>query len=323
MICLSHLWKRSEDFDFTDPCIFGSQSPQIRIWQVKSQVICLFAYAKIVLIAFQALVPITTSRSHCCCPSFLCTHCPPALPFAFVIVPWRLISLFANTLPRLLLSICMCVYENKIYYVSTIKYTIQKKRPMSTRSKERATLAIGIKKLCRAHFVPSLVFALIALLAAGIHVAWALYWHLSWHLSWCWCWHLFSPIRVGIRRAGIRMGVHCAGVCTGVCLAVVRAFEQASVLLLCWHSHRCLSCCRAGVRVGVHHAGVCTGVCLAVVQAFEQVCVLLLCWHSHGHLSCCHAGVCAGIRHAAISTGIRRVCWCRVLVPRGWHSCHH
>ena len=148
-----------------------------------------------------------------------------------------------------------------------------------------------------------------------------------------------AGVRVGIRRAGVRMGVRRAGVCAGVrragvcagvscchagaCLAVVRAFKQASVLLLCWHSHRCLSCCRAGVRVGVHHAGVCTGVCLAVVQAFEQVSVLLLCWHSRGHLSCCHAGVCAGIRHAAISTGIRRVCWCHVLVPRGWHSCHH
>ena len=60
-------------------------------------------------------------------------------------------------------------------------------------------LAIGIKKLCQAQNVPSLVFALIAshLLAAGIgsgvHVAWALYWHPSWHSLWCWHWHLFSP----------------------------------------------------------------------------------------------------------------------------------
>ena len=52
----------------------------------------------------------------------------PVLPFAFVIIPWRLISLFANTIPNLFLSLSTHAYENKIYYVSMVKYTIQKKK---------------------------------------------------------------------------------------------------------------------------------------------------------------------------------------------------
>ena len=66
-ICPSHPWKRSEDFDCTDLCIFGSQSPWIRVWRVKSWVICLFAYAKIVLIAFQALA----GSHHCRCKVYV------------------------------------------------------------------------------------------------------------------------------------------------------------------------------------------------------------------------------------------------------------
>ena len=128
---------------------------------------------------YAALPLIITAHCHW---SFPHACCPPALPFAFIIVPWHLISLFvnticwrerfagtcndgkmtgfrlslarslctqsnrwrkllthdyttsmsvyfdiSNTIPRLLLSICTHVYENKIYYVSMVKYTIQKK----------------------------------------------------------------------------------------------------------------------------------------------------------------------------------------------------
>ena len=86
---------------------FGSQSSRIRIWQVKSQVICLFAYAKIVLIAFQALagshhrpfksilisahslglISCTTTDHHYWLPSTI-VHYP------FVIIPWHLIFIF-------------------------------------------------------------------------------------------------------------------------------------------------------------------------------------------------------------------------------------
>ena len=156
----------------------------------------------------------------------MCTHHPPVLPFAFIIVPWHLISLFVNTLPRLLLSISTCVYENKIYYVSMIKYTIQK-RPTSTQSKEHVTLAIGIKKLCRAQNVPGLVFALIAShsLAAGVHVAWALYWH----SLWCWCWYL-------------RRHASCWHSCRHP-----SCWHLHGCLLLCWCLCRCLSCCHMGI----------------------------------------------------------------------------
>ena len=85
-----------------------------------------------------------------------------------------------------------------------------------------------------------------------------------------------AGVRVGVRRAGVRVGVRRAGVCAGVrragvhagvscChvgarLAVMRAFEQAYILLLCWHSHGHLSCCRAGVCAGVRCAAIRAGI---------------------------------------------------------------
>ena len=60
-------------FDFTDPCIFRSHSPRIWIWRVKSRVICLFAYARIALIAFWDWFPSLPVAS----TSFLCACCPP------------------------------------------------------------------------------------------------------------------------------------------------------------------------------------------------------------------------------------------------------
>ena len=83
------------------------------------------------LSAFQ--VPITTCCSHCCCPSFLCACCLLVLPFAFVIVPWCLISLFVNTIPSTFLDY-FCPFSHmcmRIKYIVYLQYTIQKKRPMS------------------------------------------------------------------------------------------------------------------------------------------------------------------------------------------------
>ena len=200
------------------------------------------------------------------------------------------------------------MYENKIYYVSTVKYTIQKKRPTVNTLKGACDVGHW-KKLCRAQNVPGLVFALIASLAG-------FYSRGSWHWLWCPC--CVGPIlvsvlafvvvlalasvlthsagvhhagiRVGIRCAGVRVGVRRAGVCAGVrragvcagvrragvragvscChvgarLAVVRAFEQAPVLLSCGRSSRRTSCCCAGIHVGI---------CLAVVLAFVQASVV-------------------------------------------------
>jgi hypothetical protein len=45
-----------------------------------------------------------------------------------------------------------------------------------------------------------------------------------------------------------------------VCLAVVWAFEQAYVLLLCWHLHGHLSCCRAGICAGIRRAAIHAGI---------------------------------------------------------------
>ena len=202
--------------------------------------------------------------------SFLCACCLPALPFAFVIVPWRLISLFVNTIPNLLLSLSTCAYENKIYYVSTVKYTIQKKRPTSTHSKEHVTLAIGIKKLCRAQNVPGLVFALIASP----------------------CWQLASMLCGPC--IGVRPGI-CRGAGVGICSHLFsrcpscwHSHRHASCwcsrrhLLCwcshgcpsCWCSHGCLSCCRGtGIRLAV--AGIHAGICFAVVLAFVQASIVL------------------------------------------------
>ena len=85
-----------------------------------------------------------------------------------------------------------------------------------------------------------------------------------------------AGVRVGIHRAGVCVGVRRAGVCAGVrragvragvscChagarLAVVWAFEQAYVLLLCWHSHGHLSCCHAGICAGIRHAAIHAGI---------------------------------------------------------------
>ena len=161
------------------------------------------------------------------------------------------------------MSLSTRVYENKIYYVSMVKYTIQKKRPTSTRSKEHATLAIGIKKLCRAHFVPGLVFALIV--------------SPCWQLASMLCGPCIG-VRPGIRR-GAGVGV-CSHLFSG-CPSCWHSHGRASCWhshrhLLCWHSHGCLSCWCSRGCLSCCHAGVCTGVCLAVAGIRAGVCFAVM-----------------------------------------------
>ena len=76
----------------------------------------------------------------------------------------------------------------------------------------------------------------------------------------CWCSRGVrrAGVCAGVRRAGVRAGVSCCH--AGTCLAVVRAFKQAYVLLLCWHSRGHLSCCRAGICAGVRRAAIHAGI---------------------------------------------------------------
>ena len=141
--------------------------------------------------------PIIPSCSLPAGASICLRHCPLALNLTFC-------EHNSLNIPWLFLSIFMCVYENKIYYVSTVKYTIQKKRPTSTHSKERVTLAIGKNyarhKMCPVLFLHWLHHLLVFIhtaagIGSGVHVVWAPYWHPFWHSLWCWRWHLFSPIQ--------------------------------------------------------------------------------------------------------------------------------
>ena len=153
-------------------------------------------------------------------------------------------------------------------------------------------MAIGIKKLCRAN-VPGLVFVLIASP----------------------CWQLVSMLCGPC--IGIRPGIH-RGAGTGICSHLFSRCPS------CWHLHGRASCWCSRTHPlcwcsRMHPLCWCLRGCLSCgrLRGHLSCC----CWHSRGCLFCCRAGVCTGVHHAAIRAGICRVCWCRVLVLRGWR--HH
>jgi hypothetical protein len=95
--------------------VFGSQSPTVPglanqfTWVIRHS---LFKHQHCINCISGTLItgPITASRSHC---SPLAHH-SCALPFTFVIVPWRLISEHYSLIISIQFHACICIYD-KIY----------------------------------------------------------------------------------------------------------------------------------------------------------------------------------------------------------------
>jgi hypothetical protein len=152
-----------------------------------------------------------------------------------------------------------------------VKYTIQKKKANVNTLKGAHDVGHWNKKIMPGTKCAQSCFCVdcVPLLAAGIHVVWALYWRPSWHSSWCWRWRLFSPIqRVSVVLAFARACVLLAFAYA----SVVLVFTRVSVVLV-FARVSVVRAFVAGVRLAV--AGIRAGVCFAVVLAFAWVSVVL------------------------------------------------